>query len=219
MVLFSADRVADESSSPEFLVSSQGDPARRVLLREFCSSPLPKIVPSGVPGCFEHVVTPESVSPNSKIDAFTAISSVYDHPALDSEDRRRSFAAHMSLPSKWLLQDIFLHRSLASACVPECAAMRWNPYLQLNPLAGWANLLPDAPRLEILGGGARSHQSSVWARHGELVQRAFTMAGRDPAEFVGHRMHVPMPIWGMHYVLSFDYSHGPLTASASNDSR
>lgn len=212
-----ADWVSDAEGRPvaESLVNESGSDARRVLLREFCSEPTPELVPSGPSGAGEHVLEPRSVAPGTKATVFTAVSTVQDpHPLLDETDRIRSFNAHLRLPSRRFLFDLYLHRSLASACVPGCAVQTWSPNIHINPLADWANVIPGGVRLEILGSDLRQAQSNAWPRHAELVRRAFSIAGRESSDFIGHRMDVRLPAWGAHYLMSFDYTHAPQIKSA-----
>lgn len=212
MVAQFADWDSDAQGRPiaETLVSATGRDAKRVLLREFCSEPAPSMVASGTPASGEHVLEPGMLAAGQKATVFTAVSVVQDpHPLLDPEDRIRSFNAHMRLPSRRFLFDIFLHRSLASACVPGCSAQAWSPNLHINPLTDWANAIPGGVRLEILGSDPRHLASDAWDRHGEVVRRAFAIAGCSPTDFIGHRMDVRMPVWGAHYVISFDFSHAP----------
>lgn len=207
-----ADWVSDAAGQPvaETLVTESGTEARRVLLREFCSDPTPEMVPSGPADAGEHVLEPRAVVSGTRATVFTAVSTVQDpHPLLDETDRIRSFNAHMRLPSRRFLFDLYLHRSLASACVPGCAVQSWSPNIHINPLADWANVIPGGVRLEILGSDLRQANSNAWPRHGELVRRAFSIAGRDSTEFIGHRMDVRLPIWGAHYIMAFDYTHAP----------
>jgi hypothetical protein len=210
-----ADWVGDAAGRPvaEALVTESGADARRVLLREFCSDPTPDLVPSGPTDSGEHVLEPRSLPPGAKPTVFTAMSMVQDpHPLLDATDRIRSFHVHMRLPSRRFLFDLYLHRSLASACVPGCAVQTWSPNIHLNPLADWANVIPGGRggvRLEILGSDLRQAQTAAWPRHDELVRRAFSMAGRDSGDFIGHRMDVRLPVWGAHYIMAFDFTHAP----------
>lgn len=212
-----ADWVSDAAGRPvaETLVNESGTEARRVLLREFCSDPTPEMVPSGPADAGEHVLEPRAVAGGARATVFTAVSTVQDpHPLLDETDRIRSFNAHMRLPSRRFVFDLYLHRSLASACVPGCAVQSWSPNIHINPLADWANVIPGGVRLEILGSDLRQAQSNAWPRHAELVRRAFSIAGRDSTEFIGHRMDVRLPVWGAHYIMAFDYTHAPQIKSS-----
>lgn len=207
-----ADWVSDAEGRPvtESLVTESGAESRRVLLNEFCSEPMPQLVRSGPADAGEHVLEPRTMAPGSRATVFTAVSTVQDpHPLLDATDRIRSFNAHMRLPSRRFLFDLFLHRSLASACVPGCAVQTWSPNIHINPLADWANAIPGGVRLEILGSDPRQTQTTAWPRHDELIRRAFALAGREPTEFIGHRMDVRLPVWGAHYIMSFDFTHAP----------
>jgi hypothetical protein len=217
-----ADWVADAAGRPvaEALVNDSGTDSKRVLLREFCSEPTPQLVPSGATDAGEHVLEPRTLPRGAKASVFTAVSTVQDpHPLLDATDRIRSFHAHMRLPSRRFLFDLYLHRSLASACVPGCAVQTWSPNIHINPLADWANVIPGGGggvRLEILGSGLRQTQSTAWPRHDELVRRAFSIAGRDSSDFIGHRMDVRLPVWGAHYIMAFDYTHAPQLQSVTS---
>lgn len=210
-----ADWVSDTHGRPvaETMLSESGAESKRVLLREFCSEPTPTMVPSGLAGSSEHVLEVSSLVPGAKVTVFTAMTTVQDpHPLLDEQDRIRSLNAHMRLPSRRFLFDVYLHRSLASASVPGCAVKAWSPNIHMAPASDWANIIPGGPRLEVLGSDPRQSHTSAWDRHPELVRRAFSIAGREASDFVGYRLDAHMPVWGAHYVVAFDFTHAPQSA-------
>lgn len=212
MVVQFADWKSNPDGTPlaESMFGEAGTESRRVLLHDFCSSPLPKLVPSGSADSCEHVIELQRAETGERATVFTAIGTVQDpHPLLDELDRIRSFNAHMRLPSRRFLFDVFLHRSLASACVPSAAVKAWSPNIHLNPAGDWANVIPGGPRLELLPPNINAMTTDAWDRHLALIQRGFALAAKDPSEFVGYRLDAHMPVWGAHYVIAFDFTHAP----------
>jgi hypothetical protein len=108
-------------------------------------------------------------------------------------------------PARWLLNDIYLHRSLASL-MPNTGAYAYGAPGKVSghPDRRWFDRLPASFWPSPLGRGLANAHSPIWARHRDLVQALFARAGLDPDEFVGLRYQIEYPIWSTRYVVSFD---------------
>lgn len=111
------------------------------------------------------------------------------------------------LPSRSLLIDVYLHRSLARLSVPSVTATMHPPAAAAvgDPSAG---RFPAAPKLELLSDFEQA-ATAVSPRHAELTAHAFERLGCDPEAFVGHRCAVRYPIWRAAYCIGFDYAETP----------
>ncbi len=117
---------------------------------------------------------------------------------------------------------MFLHRSLAQASIPslDCYALG-NRGPIAAPDAGehgpapvnlasqrWFDRLPARPRLDHLGVGLESAGSTDYPRLARLLGHLFESQGWSADEFVGYRCQVDYPVWGVQYLMSFDFGDG-----------
>jgi hypothetical protein len=72
----------------------------------------------------------------------------------------------------------------------------------------WLDRLPDRPTLEHLGFGFEQAGSTAYPRMTHLIGHLCNSQGWDPNEFVGHRCQVDFPVWGVQYIMSFDFGGG-----------
>ncbi len=72
----------------------------------------------------------------------------------------------------------------------------------------WFDRLPDRPQLEHLGLGLGQTGSTAYPRITALIAHLCASQGCDPDEFVGYRCEVAYPVWGVQYLVSFDFGDG-----------
>lgn len=116
----------------------------------------------------------------------------------------------MNVPSRWLVYDVYLHRSFAGRCVPEISVFAPSP---LGPLSGhpskrWHERIADPLTLQVLGHNPQAVRTAAYSRFEELTAYLFEQAHQSPANFVGYRCLVGNPYWGASYVMTFDFGTG-----------
>ncbi len=184
-----------------------------VLMREFCTHPLPRVVSHNMGTRAAHVIdTPESVlgkagdiligSRGSRPDA---------HPATRTPPIGEIWSM-VNFPCRALVFDTYLHRDIARRCIPGLSAHLWSPDVLQPGSSRWSTRLPGGPRLQLLAQGKDSAASAYYPRMVELTARTFEQLGWNSAEFVGYRCEVTYPVWRSGYCMAFDFSGNELTA-------
>jgi hypothetical protein len=187
------------------------------IMPDFSSSPPPEMTVRRQPGRVTVMMDPLPGEATDVVLArrFTEIT----HPAF--EEPRQQFCWLLSEgPSRNLLMQVYMHRSMARASIPTADAYfvgsrgvvggsqpDANGEMQVEtPAFRWFDRLPDGPRLEQLGSGIGRSDHASYPRSGELCAELFRRHAWDPDEFVGVQCHVRYPVWGAQYLISFDFS-------------
>lgn len=175
------------------------------VMEEFCTKPLPESVVDYSAGCMRTVVEPaaDRQTPTDFVMGRHWRPDV--HPALQKDPVvYQNVGIHR--PAQRLVLDVYLHRSMAAACVPAIAAYLWHPGLTGNPTKHWNSRLPGKFTLELLGAGIHNAATSAWPLQQRLTTRCFELAGWDGQDFVGYRCDVEYPTWASVYYMMFDFS-------------
>ncbi len=179
------------------------------MLRDFCSASLPPATQDERDGFTRYVVEPGSGGMEEHPGGVDFVRASKSWPAVHPADEAdpnwyQSLATRR--PSRRLVLDCYLHRSMAFACVPAVAPYYWHPGLTGNPRKHWYDRLPGRYALEMLGQGRAHSASAAWPRHAALTQRLFQLAGWNSDDFVGYRLDVIYPIWGAAHYMMFDFT-------------
>lgn len=184
-----------------------------ILLPEFCSEPLPRVVSQSDESVATHVIDlPESqLGKPTNIVIAARDSREEPHPAT-----WRPPIAEVSImnlfPSRRLVYDVFLHRELASRCLPSASAHLTTPGHMLGGVSRWTTRLQGRISLQLLGVGVGNTHNDAYPRQQELVGHVYSQLGWDPNDFVGYRMEVNSPVWRAQYVMRFDFTGNELPA-------
>lgn len=179
------------------------------LLEPFCSERVslahePRDAQGGVPFSIDASALPNG----ARVDVVTG----GKHPPMNSpvhaaDDPTLGHMVTLRAPARRLLLDVFVHRTVAVNCLVWGGAFVFNPLLaEVHGAAKlcWHCELPDQPRLELLGEGARYIATDAWDRYAAMVLHLFGRLGWDIDDMVGYRMDVQYPIWGMIYRTELD---------------
>lgn len=110
------------------------------------------------------------------------------------------------IPTRRLVHDVYLHRSLASLCTADTDAFLPRMGVVYSDSAEWMDRLPGEFRLQLLGTGLGKSSSDAWDRHADASSTLFQRAGWNAQEFVGYRLSVEYPVWSMNYRIVFDFT-------------
>jgi hypothetical protein len=215
IVSSSVPRDEEQSQTVESLPGLSGLPIS--VVPDFSSAPVPQLSVRRQPG---RVTVLTEMAPDARSDLVLARRfSEIRHPALD--DPPQQFCWMLSDgPSRNLVMQVFMHRSMARASIPSADAYfvgnrgivggmqqneRGETYVEL-PAFRWFDRLADGPRLEQLGAGLQHANHACYPRLGDLTKELFHRHDWDPAEFVGVRCHVRYPVWGAQYLIAFDFA-------------
>ncbi len=182
------------------------DHGSSLLLREFCSDTLPPESVDLGEGVCRTVIEPDPLQQRGAVDVVRGSRWFPDvHPALQP-DLNYYCSLSIRRPSRRMVFDAYLHRSMAAKCVPSTAAYYFHPGLTGNPTRHWNDRLPGKTPLEVLGVGGSQARADAWPRYADLSRRIFELAGWPADEFVGFRCDVSYPIWSGMYYMMFDFS-------------
>lgn len=191
------------------------------VLEEFCTKPLPVVVARQINGSLPVLIDPDRASKDPFDVVLGSRFKGVVHPAHD-EPRIQNCSLVSDGPARNLLMSVHMHRSMAQASIPSPACYSVG---SRGPVAApdtgqhgvapsnlvthrWFDRLPDRPRLEHLGFGFEQTSSPAYPRMTELISHLCQSQGWSPDEFVGYRCQVPYPVWGVQYLISFDFGDG-----------
>lgn len=177
------------------------------LVREFCSDPPPVCISEGSDGHARLVLDTDAHAPGSMHDVAIATHwSPGVNPMREQTEKWWYQVVSVRRPSRRLVFDVYLHRSMAASCVPTAAAFLWHPALTGDLARHWDDRLPGRVTIEMLGRSTLNAATDGWASHRRFVERVFELGGWTPDDFVGFRIDVAEPLWGASYFMSFDFS-------------
>ncbi len=183
------------------------DPNANTLVTEFSSSPMPI---ETVRTYHRRVLTvldpnrshtgPFDVTMGIRFSPLTKDPSMLDRPIL-------SMGFGASLPARYGILDVYLHRSLARRSVPSVGAYHISSGLikRSDPAERWYDRVPDPPSLEIINLDANTEVHKAYPRYTELTRYLFDRVAWPISDFVGHRCMIQYPLWGAEYLMSFDF--------------
>jgi hypothetical protein len=186
-----------------------------LLLTDFCTRPLPRVTSKNWGNRSIHVIDAAESADARPVDIVVGYrrSTPDKHPATQ-DPPIGEVSSILTYPSRRLISDVYLHRDIASRCIPSLELHLGSPTLGQPLRARWSTRFPGGPRLELLGSGLSHSASIAYDRHLELTTHAFRQVGWDPTEFIGYRCDVVFPIWQAAYCMLFDFS-GNAMAEAS----
>lgn len=174
------------------------------LLSEFCTQPVPLCAVEESDGKILQVVEPSTQGPaGAGVDLVLARRWANRESPCTTPNPVWSQVLSIRHPSRKLLMDVYMHRSLLGNVPPTIGAYYWHPSLPSDPRRHWQDRLPTRPVVSILDPAAPD-TNSVWQRQRELSERLFELVGWSRADFVGFRCEEPFPIWGAAYHFTFD---------------
>lgn len=213
MALTFADRLdsRDEGGPSRLgrvLSDSQRGPGG-TLLTEFSTNPLPVVTASATAQTVTQVVEPKVLAgPEPVTVAIATRRGPVPIPQLQATPTQ-SVAVQIRTPTRRLVLDLWVHRSLAPTRAPQVGAFIYQPGMPLDPALAWYNRIPGTPVLHLLGDGLANAECDGWTRFGELTRFLFQESGFDGDAFIGFRCDVRFPLWCAAYVLWLDYSPTP----------
>lgn len=191
------------------------------VLSEFCSKPLPAVVARESEGQLTVLVDPDSATRDPFDVVLGTCFPGVRHPAL-GEIKRQDCSLVSEGPSRHLMMSVYLHRALAQRSIPSLASFALGNRGPVSaPDVGehgpspvnlasqrWFDRMPERPTLEHLGVGLDHAGSTAYPRITRLLAHLCDAQGWDPEEFVGYRCQVDYPVWGVQYLMTFDFGDG-----------
>jgi hypothetical protein len=200
-------RYQDESTQQTLAARPARGDTPDLLLTDFCTRPLPRVTTRNMWNRSIHVIDAGEPAEGRPIDIVVAYrrSTPDKHPA-SQEPPIGEVSTVMTYPSRRLISDVYLHRDIASKCIPSLELHLGSPTLGQPLRARWSTRFPGGPRLELLGSGLAHAANAAYDRYLELIRHVFSQLDWDPDEFIGYRCDVGFPIWQAAYCMLFDFS-------------
>ena len=148
-----------------------------------------------------------SQSSETGVDFMFGMTGIMSHPAAGSPELEEIWAL-VNFPVRRLVLDAYLHRDIASRCIPALDAHLWRPDFAQNAGERWQTRFPNPPTLQVLGRGGDRAKTDAWRRYAELRELIFASRGLNADDFVGFRCDVTYPMWRTGYCMSFDFGQG-----------
>lgn len=186
-----------------------GTEATRVLLKEFCSTPYPRVVARQVGASSIYAIDSNTGDQPADILIASKRASRDRHPATSSPPLGE-VSKLVTMPARQLVFDVYLHRDIAKRCTPSLEIHLWGPHIGQQGLWRWSTRFPGGPRLQLLGAGLANASTPAYPRHAELTAHVFGRSGWDPAQFIGYRCEVAYPVWRAGYFMLFDFGNNEL---------
>lgn len=184
------------------IARAEENPARQVLLEEFCTQPLPSMEVQEFSPQRVGVVDP-GYTHQGELDLFTGPLVRRNVVAREGGVMYINAGTQCSSPAAEVLSDFYLPAAWMERAECEAGVYREDA---LGPLVGdpskrWFDRLPVPLLPLLLGRGLDRAASECHPRHIELTRRVFAEAGVDPSGYIGFRIHERYPLPQMHYLL------------------
>lgn len=220
LVISSIARIANpkpSDSANDLCESLEAEPVTGrspgVLLKSFCSDPLPRITSRQDAQNVEHYVDFESEPRGRPFDLVIAHRAAVAGIPPYEEDPPLQETWHLSAyPARHLVFDTYLHEDLLRRSIPSLSTHAWSPGLSIE-VDRWTTQVPGAPRLQLLGPGLAGAASDAYPRQPELLGHLLDSLGWDPRRFHGLRCETAFPLWRIGYCMRFDFG---LTSNAEH---
>jgi hypothetical protein len=197
--------------APPPFATLEGEPAsgdsRGVLMTEFCSRPLPRLISRNAGHRVLYVVDLEGASAASPADVVLATRSNRPdrHPATMDPPVGEMWQL-VNFPARRLVFDVYLHEEIARRCTPSAEVHLWGPDVIEHGSSRWSTRIAGAgPRLEVFRAGGATGTPG-YRRYGEMMASVFARVGWVQERFVCHRVEVEYPLWRMGYCMAFDFT-------------
>lgn len=205
-VAFSHFGQGEDESKPSYqALGESGLLGQASLLEKLCSSPIPRVTSRRGKESIVHMIDPEQ---SDRKTPFTVaignrLSTMKNPAYLDV--KVLNVAARIRNPTRRLVYDVYLHRSIAAMSVPSLVSFLWHPALSEDPVESWHERLPDDNHIALLGRGIGNAACNAWDKHVQATQHLFESLDWAPNEYIAHRIDIPFPLWGAWYYFSMDF--------------
>jgi hypothetical protein len=184
-----------------------------LMLKEFCSSPTPRLEVHQIGDEILYTLRDNGFGPRSATDVVFAEANRgevarYAKPGV----HRKTFVfAENSTPSKVLQFDAFVHEDLFSGSDPSLRIYdtSFEGVADLNDPTRELDRLDMMESVESLGTGVSRCRSSDIGRYSELLRTVCDKLGWDGRSFRGYRCRIDYPLYGTQVAMAWDQPQAP----------
>ncbi len=203
----------EPDAAPTRAISGESATApRSLLLDEFCSDPMPPIAFERVGGSTHCTLGGESFGASTAADVVFAELGAGDMPRYvpASAGRRRFVYAEVSVPSKTLILDAFIHRDLVTGPAElRVYDTSFDGIANANDPARDIDRLDLAETIDALGLGIARARAPGVPRHAQMTADVCRRLGWDPSSFEVFRTRIEYPLYGSQITMLFPTQDPP----------
>jgi hypothetical protein len=177
----------------------------QVVLEGFSSDPPPRVTARQSASRVEYVVDLDDERARGPFDVVLGGRTTPKPVSVHEGPRLLEVWSMSSYPARHLVFDVFLHRDLARASIPALSTHAWGTRLEIQR-DRWSTLVPNPPRLVLLGAGRRAAACEAYPRQSDLVGHVLDSQGWRDEDFVGFRCEQSFPLWRIGYCMQFDFA-------------
>lgn len=174
------------------------------LLTDFCSDEAPLTAYDTGDGCIRQMVDLDVLRRRGSVDVVMGRAWSPDSNPQYTSDLVWSHVLRIRHPSRRMLLDGYLHKSMLAGTPPEAGAYTWHPGLPSDPRRNWQDKFPVRCALQVIPASPEPAIADAWNRQAELTDTLFDLAGWDRRDFVGYRCDERSPVWSAAYYMTFD---------------
>lgn len=179
-----------------------------LLLKQHCSSPLPKLDVHQAGVCARYIIADQAFGPDSAVDlVFAEVRrhTIRRYRRLEG-GRTAGVSADVEQPAKMLVFNFLLHEAVWPGCEPELRIYdtieRGSAYP--NDPARDIDLLDLAESIEFLGHGPAKFRAVEIPNYPEMLRHVCGKLDWDAEKFRGYRCRIQYPFYGSQVCMVFD---------------
>tara|TARA_X000001036_G_scaffold141350_1_gene134198 strand:+ start:1011 stop:2195 length:1185 start_codon:yes stop_codon:yes gene_type:complete len=182
---------------------SEGAREPQELIKEFSSTPLPSIDTRTIKEeNLAHIIDPENIPNGEPFNCFAMQCSKWN--VITPIGKHKALWLYIDYPSRSCTFDVYFQKNFADANRISSDCHLWGTSLLAPPEDLWMTRFAGQLCFTELGQGISNSDSSNYKRHKELTLNMFKKNNWNPAEFVGFRCEIEMPIWRSGICITLD---------------
>lgn len=179
-----------------------------LMLREFCSDPLPRLRVQHAGESVHYALDSEGFGPASASDIVFAEANMREIKRFRSADSNRKgyVFAETSVPAAVLQFDALLHDDAFPGATPQLRLIdtAFEGVADVNDPAREIDTLDMLESVEPMGRGLARARSADVPRYTDMLARVCGAMNWDPRAFRGHRVRIDYPVYGSQVAMLFD---------------
>lgn len=194
--------------TPQTLDGTPVNDLESLLLKEFCSSPMPALRVHHSDEVVHYLLGGDGFGPSSAQDVVFAEASPADinRYRAQGSTRKTYVFAETSVPAAVMQFDAIVHKDVFTGSTPALRVYdtAFEGVAGANDPSRDIDILDLSESVEPMGQGLARFRSGDVPRYAELLRMACEKLSWDPASFVGYRARIEYPVYGSQATMLFD---------------
>ncbi len=188
------------------------DDTTGLLLRDFCSKPIPQLEAHVCGQTVHYLVAGDSIGPRSAVDLVLAeltlgcMRRYRTPPARPGFRQYRGPSSEITVPVRTLVFDVLLHQDVYPHSDPALFIYDTAGYgvADMNDPSRDVDRLELNESVESLGQGIGRLRATEIPRYSEMLRHVFTQLGWEADQFRGYRCRIQYPVYGSQVCMGFE---------------